>query len=79
MLTLSINKADAGGFAGHSAVHPDLLTRARQAIADAVASDLLVDGTVATCGVQGARRSAPAVTSALVRRCRPDGPGRAEA
>jgi fructose 1,6-bisphosphate aldolase/phosphatase len=50
MLTLSIIKADTGGFVGHSAVHPDLLARARQAVTDAVASGLLVDGTVATCG-----------------------------
>ena len=28
MLTLSIIKADTGGFVGHSAVHPDMMTEA---------------------------------------------------
>ena len=49
MLTLSIIKADTGGFVGHSAVHPDMVDTARQAL-DAVVGDLLIDAQVATCG-----------------------------
>lgn len=49
MLTLSVIKADTGGWVGHSAVHPDMVARARQAV-DAARGDLLVDGQVATCG-----------------------------
>jgi len=48
VLTLSIIKADTGGWVGHSAVHPDMVEVARQAI-DGVRGRLLVDGQVATC------------------------------
>src|SRR5437588_1257962 len=50
MLTLSIIKADTGGFVGHSAVHPELVAAADQALRQAVDGRLLVDGRVATCG-----------------------------
>jgi len=50
MLTLSIIKADTGGFVGHSAVHPDMLSEARSAVDRAKASELLLDGHVASCG-----------------------------
>jgi fructose 1,6-bisphosphate aldolase/phosphatase len=50
MLTLSIIKADTGGFVGHSAVHPDMLQLAEAAVAEAVDSGLFVDGQVASCG-----------------------------
>ena len=49
MLTLSIIKADSGGFVGHSAVHPAMVDAAREAMAGVVGS-LLIDGHVATCG-----------------------------
>ena len=49
VLTLSIIKADTGGFVGHSAVHPDMARVAGEAI-DRVRGDLLVDGQVAWCG-----------------------------
>ncbi|HEX4818997.1 MAG TPA: fructose 1,6-bisphosphatase, partial [Acidimicrobiales bacterium] len=49
MLTLSIIKADTGGYVGHSAVHPDMVDVARAALDDAI-GDLLIDGQVATCG-----------------------------
>jgi fructose 1,6-bisphosphate aldolase/phosphatase len=49
MVTLSIIKADTGGWVGHSAVHPDMVDTARAAIAD-VRGGLLIDGQVATCG-----------------------------
>lgn len=50
MITLSIIKADTGGFVGHSAVHPDMMTAARHAIDRAVESELVIDGHVAACG-----------------------------
>ena len=50
MLTLSVIKADTGGYVGHSAVHPEMLAAARAAVADAVARGLIVDGQVAHCG-----------------------------
>jgi fructose 1,6-bisphosphatase len=50
MLTLSIIKADTGGFVGHIAVHPDMLEAARVAVGAAVADGLLIDGQVASCG-----------------------------
>ena len=50
MTTLSIIKADTGGFVGHSAVHPDMLAAAQQALRDAVGEGLLLDGHAASCG-----------------------------
>ena len=50
MTTLSIIKADTGGFVGHSEVHPDMLEAARGAVRDAVAGGLLIDGLVSRCG-----------------------------
>jgi fructose 1,6-bisphosphate aldolase/phosphatase len=49
MLTLSIIKADTGGWVGHSAVHPEMVEVAEKAIAGA-RGRLLVDGQVTTCG-----------------------------
>lgn len=50
MTTLSIIKADTGGFVGHSAVHPDMLAAAQDAVRTAVGDRLLLDGHVAACG-----------------------------
>ncbi len=50
MITLSIIKADTGGFVGHSAVHPNMMAEARREIDRATASGLLIDGQVASCG-----------------------------
>ena len=50
MITLSIIKADTGGFVGHTAVHPAMVVEAGVALRAAVSSDLLIDGQVATCG-----------------------------
>ncbi|SDM72955.1 fructose-1,6-bisphosphate aldolase/phosphatase [Allokutzneria albata] len=50
MTTLSIIKADTGGFVGHSEVHPEMLSEARGALHDAIGDGLLVDGQVARCG-----------------------------
>ena len=49
MLTLSIIKADTGGFVGHSSVHPSMVEAARERVED-VKGSLLIDGQVATCG-----------------------------
>ena len=49
METLSIIKADTGGFVGHSAVHPAMVVEAEKAMASARGT-LLLDGQVATCG-----------------------------
>lgn len=48
-LTLSIIKADTGGFVGHSSVHPDMLAVADAALAEKRGS-LLIDFHVTSCG-----------------------------
>ncbi|HET6501932.1 MAG TPA: fructose-1,6-bisphosphate aldolase/phosphatase [Amycolatopsis sp.] len=50
MTTLSIIKADTGGFVGHSAVHPEMLTAAEDGLRGAASDGLLLDGQVASCG-----------------------------
>ncbi|MEU8173138.1 fructose-1,6-bisphosphate aldolase/phosphatase [Microbispora hainanensis] len=50
MITLSIIKADTGGFVGHSAVHPRLMAEARREIERAKSSGLLIDGHAESCG-----------------------------
>jgi fructose 1,6-bisphosphate aldolase/phosphatase len=50
MVTLSIIKADTGGWVGHSAVHPDQLQEARHRVERAIAEGLLLDGHVSSCG-----------------------------
>ncbi|HCW50819.1 MAG TPA: fructose 1,6-bisphosphatase [Clostridiales bacterium] len=47
-ITLSVIKADVGGWVGHSGVHPALVERARQSLADA--GEILVDFHVTSCG-----------------------------
>ncbi len=49
-VTLSIIKADVGGWVGHSACHPQLLGRARALLAEAKGAGLLLDFHVASCG-----------------------------
>jgi len=49
MQTLSIVKADTGGYVGHSAVHPEMLAVAAQHVERAKGS-LLIDGQVQYCG-----------------------------
>lgn len=50
MTTLSIIKADTGGFVGHGAVHPNQVSLAEKRVAAAVSEGLLIDGRVACCG-----------------------------
>jgi fructose 1,6-bisphosphate aldolase/phosphatase len=49
VLTLSIIKADTGGWVGHTGMHPAMLDAARREV-DRVRGELLVDGQVAYCG-----------------------------
>jgi len=50
IITLSVIKADVGGYVGHSSSHPDVLERAEQSMADAKKRGLLVDYHVTRCG-----------------------------
>ena len=46
-ITLSVIKADVGGYVGHADVHPDMMVKAEQCLSN---SDLLVDFKVLKCG-----------------------------
>ncbi|RLT39179.1 MAG: fructose 1,6-bisphosphatase [Chloroflexi bacterium] len=48
--TLSVIKADIGGWVGHSAMHPEVLDVGRERLAQAVQSGLLIDGQAHACG-----------------------------
>ncbi|MFC2010667.1 fructose-1,6-bisphosphate aldolase/phosphatase [Chloroflexota bacterium] len=49
-ITLSVIKADIGGYVGHSESHPDLLAKAEDCAAKAKKEGLLVDYHVTKCG-----------------------------
>ena len=49
-VTLSVIKADVGGFVGHSHMHPDLLEEARERLAIAKLRGPLFDYFVTSCG-----------------------------
>jgi fructose 1,6-bisphosphate aldolase/phosphatase len=49
-ITLSVIKADVGGWVGHSTCYPDMLALARSLVGKAVERGLLVDGQVLNCG-----------------------------
>jgi fructose 1,6-bisphosphate aldolase/phosphatase len=49
-LTLSVIKADIGGYVGHSDSHPDILAKAEESLAQAQQSGLLIDYHVTKCG-----------------------------
>jgi fructose 1,6-bisphosphate aldolase/phosphatase len=49
-ITLSVIKADVGGFVGHSTSHPEMLALARTIVSRAVEAGLLVDGQVLHVG-----------------------------
>ncbi len=46
-ITISLLKADVGGYVGHSASHPEVITLARKELRK---SDLLIDSYVTACG-----------------------------
>jgi fructose 1,6-bisphosphate aldolase/phosphatase len=48
--TLSVIKADIGGYVGHSAMHPEVLDTGREALARAVQRGLLIDAQAHPCG-----------------------------
>ena len=48
--TLSVIKANIGGWVGHSAMHPEVLDLGRERLAQAVQSGLLIDGQAHACG-----------------------------
>ena len=50
LITLSVIKADVGGYVGHSTVHPALLEAAREQVTQAIERKLLIDGYVTHCG-----------------------------
>ncbi len=49
-ITLTVTKADVGGFVGHAAVHEDLTEKARDHLAKATSKGLLIDSWVSSCG-----------------------------
>lgn len=49
-LTLSVIKADVGGFVGHSAMHPDLIAAASERMESARRGGPLIDFHVTACG-----------------------------
>ncbi len=49
-ITLSVIKADIGGWVGHSAIHPDLEASARESLGAAQKSGLVIDYYVTHCG-----------------------------
>jgi len=50
MITLSVIKADIGGYVGHSSMHPEILAHGSEALARAVQGGLLIDGQAQACG-----------------------------
>ncbi|MFH1383101.1 MAG: fructose-1,6-bisphosphate aldolase/phosphatase [Chloroflexota bacterium] len=49
-ITLSVIKADIGGYVGHSESHPDILAKAEECVGKAKKSGLLIDYHVTKCG-----------------------------
>ena len=49
-ITLSVIKADVGGWVGHSTCHPEMMALAREIVGKAVARGFLVDGQVLNVG-----------------------------
>ena len=49
-LTLSVIKADIGGFVGHSDSHPEILASANESLSKAKADGMLIDYYVTKCG-----------------------------
>jgi fructose 1,6-bisphosphate aldolase/phosphatase len=49
-ITLSVIKADVGGYVGHSAMHPDLPAKADEMLGKAKKDGLLIDYSIISCG-----------------------------
>ncbi|MBM3132600.1 MAG: fructose 1,6-bisphosphatase [Chloroflexi bacterium] len=50
MITLTVIKADIGGYVGHSSMHPDLMAHGREQLEKAKGRGLLIDFHVTRCG-----------------------------
>ena len=50
MITLSVIKADIGGYVGHSSMHPDLEAKGNECLAKAKKEGTLIDYHVTKCG-----------------------------
>ncbi|MBI2939664.1 MAG: fructose 1,6-bisphosphatase, partial [Chloroflexi bacterium] len=50
VITLSVIKADIGGFVGHSSIHPDLIATAQEQLEKAKSRGLLIDHCVSRVG-----------------------------
>lgn len=49
-ITLSVIKANVGGFVGHTDMHEDVLEKARECLAKAASKELLIDSWTSRCG-----------------------------
>ena len=49
-VTLSVIKADIGGYVGHSSSHPDVIQKAKEKLEQAKSGGLLTDYHVTVCG-----------------------------
>src|SRR5512139_2361533 len=49
-ITVSVIKADVGGYVGHSSMHPDLLKNAEDRLSNAAEKGTLIDYHVTRCG-----------------------------
>ncbi len=49
-LTLSVIKADIGGYVGHSCTHPDVVAKVREHAQKACQEGILIDAEILTCG-----------------------------
>ncbi len=49
-ITLSVIKADIGGFVGHTSVHPDLIKKAEELLGSAKQEGAIIDFRVCSCG-----------------------------
>jgi fructose 1,6-bisphosphate aldolase/phosphatase len=49
-VTISVIKADVGGFVGHSSIHPELVEEAQERLGVARTQDVIVDFHVTACG-----------------------------
>lgn len=49
-ITLSVMKADVGGYVGHSSIHTELIQTAKEKLSSAVEKGILVDFHVTRCG-----------------------------
>ncbi|MDM7202843.1 MAG: fructose-1,6-bisphosphate aldolase/phosphatase [Thermodesulfobacteriaceae bacterium] len=49
-ITLSVIKADIGGFVGHSSVHPEVLNKVKEVVFEAKDKGILKDASILNCG-----------------------------